>query len=205
MTTPTISVTHGHEDPETVGRRQRLGLLLLIAADVAFVFSMMFTWFYLRGLNTENAWIPAGGATVNNRPGWAMAAIVVVSWVAYFMGERGIRSGDRTRLVLGTLLALALLLVALGWQIYQAATLNVGPTDGAYASCVVLFIGSAIVHEILTIFFALAIWNRARLRLFSAESHWHVRLVGYWWLWIAVSAVLAAFTMSFTVSPGVGG
>jgi heme/copper-type cytochrome/quinol oxidase subunit 3 len=198
-------VEHHHDSPEVVGRRQRLGLLLLIAADVAFVLSMVFTWFYLRGLNTSNAWIAPGGRILNIVPGWLMAAITLISWLVYQWGERGARRGEARRLVVGSLLALVLLLAVTGWQINQIRTLPFAAVDSAYASSVVLFAWSALLHEILTVFLGLAIWNRARMGLFTAENHWHVRLVGYWWLWITVSAVLAAATMSFAVSPNVSG
>jgi hypothetical protein len=32
-----------------------------------------------------------------------------------------------------------------------------------------------------------------------------VRLVGLWWTWVALAAVLAAFTTSFITSPNIGG
>mgnify|MGYP003346941836 CR=1 FL=1 len=40
-----------HDAPEVVGRRERLGVRLLIVADGAFLFGMIFTFFYLKNLN----------------------------------------------------------------------------------------------------------------------------------------------------------
>ena len=40
-----------HDAPEIVGRRERLGVRLLIVADGAFLFGMLFTFFYLKNLN----------------------------------------------------------------------------------------------------------------------------------------------------------
>ena len=42
-----------HDAPEVVGRRERLGVRLLIVADGAFVFGMIFSYFYLRNLNAN--------------------------------------------------------------------------------------------------------------------------------------------------------
>ena len=65
--------------------------------------------------------------------------------------------------------------------------------------------GANLFHLALTAFLGLAMWNRGRLHIYSAESNWQVRLVGVWWTWIAVAAVLAALTTSFITSPNVGG
>ena len=47
-----------HDSPEKVGRRERLGVRLLIVADGSFLFGIIFSWFYLRNLNVNNAWLP---------------------------------------------------------------------------------------------------------------------------------------------------
>ena len=44
-----------HDSPEAVGRRERLGVRLLIVADASFLFAMIFSWFYLRNLNVNGA------------------------------------------------------------------------------------------------------------------------------------------------------
>ena len=63
MSTSTEHVMH-HDAPEVVGRRERLGVRLIILADGAFVFSMIFSYFYLRNLNVNNGWLPADGHTL---------------------------------------------------------------------------------------------------------------------------------------------
>jgi hypothetical protein len=61
-----------------------------------------------------------------------------------------------------------------------------------------------VVHLLITAILGVAILNRARRGLISGNANWHVRLVGYWWYWVATSAVLIAFTTSFVASPHVG-
>ena len=105
-------------------RRQRLGVLLLILADVAFTLSLIFTYLYLRGLNTESGWIPAdGGTTAPVSVGWVIAAVMVLSLLAYSGARRGIANGHPSRLMVGTVLALGLVLVDLVLQVYQLATM----------------------------------------------------------------------------------
>lgn len=196
---PARPAEHAH-DP---GPAQQLGVILLIVADAAFVLSLVFTYFYLRGLNTSGNWIPKGSRTLGIADGWVIAGVMVVSLLAYRWGELGIRAGERGRLVVGTALALAALLADLGLQVRQLGSLPFHMTTGSYASTVMTLAGYHLVHLALTLLLGIGIWNRARLNLFSAQSHWHVRVVGYWWMWVTASAVLSAVCTSFVASPHV--
>ena len=192
-----------HDSPQVVGDRQRLGVILLIAADVAFVLSMVFTYLYLRGLNTEGGWIsPDEPRTASTAAGWVIAAVMIVSWGAYRWGELGARVGQRQRLVTGVLMACALVVADAVLQVLQITSANLRPSYGSYASSFLALSGYHVVHLALTLFIGLGIWNRARLGLF-AHNDWHVRLVGYWWAWVAISAVLTAATTSLTTIPHV--
>ncbi len=200
---PAHPASLGHDTPEVVGNRQRMGVLLLIAADVAFVLSLVFTYVYLRGLNTEGGWIPAhGGQVAGIGFGWLIAAVMIVSWAAYRWGEVAARSGERERLVLGTLIATVLVVVDLVLQVYQMVSSGIRVHEGAYASSFMALSGYHVFHLALTLFIGIGLWNRARLGRY-ATNDWQVRLVGYWWTWVAISAVITAATMSLTTSPHV--
>jgi len=175
---------------------QRLGVMLLILADAAFVLSLVFTYFYLRGLNTEGGWIPAGSHTLNPLNGWVIAGVMVLSALAYRWGELGVPAGDRRRVTAGVVLALLLVVVDLGLQLARLVTLPFGAGTGSYASTVIVMAGSHLVHLLITAVLGIAIWNRSRMGLF-ADNPWQIRLVGYWWTWVAVSAVLLAIATSF--------
>jgi heme/copper-type cytochrome/quinol oxidase subunit 3 len=191
-----------HEPPDVVGRRQRLGVVLLILADVAFVLSLVFTYLYLRQLNTEGGWIPKDGRTESVGFGWVIALVMVVSWAAYRWGETAARAGRSKQLVLGTALAVLVAGVDLALQLYQMVVSTLRAADGSYASAFMALAGYHAFHVLLTMFIGLGVWNRARLGKY-ASNHWQVRIVGYWWAWVAVSAVITAATMSFTTSPHV--
>lgn len=203
MTTTTLDSGHApghaahHDDPAAVRDRQRLAVLLLIAADAAFVLSLVFTYFYLRALNTEGGWLPQGAGTVSVVSGWVIAGIVVVSAAAYRWGERGIRAGRQERLLAGLVVALALVLADGVLQAIQLASLPMPTTQGAYASSFIVLSGYHLVHLMLTTFLGLGVINRARLGKFTAAQHGHVEVVGLWWMWVAVSALLTALTTSF--------
>jgi len=58
--------THGHGDahhdsPEKVDGRERLGVWLFIGADVVTVGALLFTYLYLRAVNTTGHWMQMWG------------------------------------------------------------------------------------------------------------------------------------------------
>ncbi|MGO9162891.1 MAG: cytochrome c oxidase subunit 3 [Streptosporangiaceae bacterium] len=201
MSASTVSAAHPAEHTHDVGRTQQVGVILLILGDVAFFLSLVFTYFYLRGLNTDGNWVPRGSATIGPASGWIVAGIMVLAAVAYWWGEQGIRAGDTRRLNLGVTLAMILVLADFAVQADRLATLPFTTQTGSYASTVITMFGSHLVHLLITLFLGIAIWNRNRRGMFSAERNWHVRVTGYWFYWVALSAVLLALTTSFVTSP----
>jgi heme/copper-type cytochrome/quinol oxidase subunit 3 len=197
---PAGPVRH-EEDVDTIGRRWRLGVLLLMFADASFVASMVFTYFYLRGLNTDGGWLPKGAASTPIWIGWAIGAGVVISAIAYRRGQLGILAGDEHRLVNSVAVAVFVMVLVGVAQIVQLSTFPFGIADGSYASTTFLLGAANVFHVLLTLFLGLGIWNRGRLRKYTSTNNWQVRLVGLWWTWIAVAALVAAFTMSFVASP----
>ncbi|MDQ2748435.1 MAG: cytochrome c oxidase subunit 3 [Actinomycetota bacterium] len=191
------------EDVDAVGRRWRLGVLLLLLADASFVASLVFTYFYLRGLNTDSGWFPDGAASAPIWVGWTIAAGSVLSAVAYRWGQSGIQAGNEARLVRGAALAVVVLVVIAVGQLIQLATFPFSVDENSYASTTYALGAANMFHILLTLFVGIGIWNRARLHKFSATNNWQVQITGLWWTWIAAAAVLSAFTTSFVASPNV--
>ena len=77
MTTDSKFHIH-HDAPAVIGRRERLGVRLQIVADGAFVFGMIFSYFYLRGLNANGAWVPKDGHTLAASSGWVVTTTLPV-------------------------------------------------------------------------------------------------------------------------------
>ncbi|MEO6700858.1 MAG: cytochrome c oxidase subunit 3 [Jatrophihabitantaceae bacterium] len=190
-----------HEDVDTIGRRWRTGVLLLILADVAFVVSLIFSYFYLRGLNTEGSWVPAGAKTATIWVGWAIAAVLVLSAVAYRWGLAGIRAGKTRQLVIGMALASVVMLVAAVFQVVQLASFGFKPDANAYASSVYTIAGANLFHLLLTLFLGAGLWNRSRLGRYTATSFWQVEILASWFAWVAVAALGGALATSFIASP----
>ncbi|MDQ1614829.1 MAG: Cytochrome c oxidase subunit [Actinomycetota bacterium] len=202
MTAVTVTepIPH-HEDPITIGRRWRAGVILLIVADAAFVGSLVFSYFYLRGLNTSGAWMAKHGSGAPIWFPWFIALIVVLSAGAYRWGQVGIHAGRVSRLPVGAGIAVLLLAVDIVVQVIQLGSLPFALKDSSYTSSVYVLGGANLFHLLVTFFIGLGLWNRSRLNLYTTTEDWQVRVVGIWWNWIAIAAIVSAIPTSFIASP----
>ncbi len=196
--------THAHhEHPDVVGSRNRLGVILLIVADVAFALSMIFVYFYLRMQNVNDMWLPAATeespavTALSSSSGWTVTALMAIGLLAHFYALKGVRAGNQTQLKLGGLVAFIFSVVGLVYQFNTIATAPFTFSSGAYASCFYMLTILNFVHIVLTVFISLGNWNRSRLGIYKAD-HWHVDIVNVWWIWMTVSSLLGAFALSFT-------
>ena len=197
MTTGTAVHEHSTGHDQIAKRSQQIGVLLLIAADAAFVAALIFTYLYLRGLNTDGSWLPKGAPVLGPANGWIIAAIMVLSAAAYGWGEVRSRTKGPDLLIAGTSVALVLLLADLAVQVWRMVTMNLSVGQDSYASIIMVMFGAHVFHLLITLMLGVAIWNRARRGLLTGDG-WHARVVSYWWYWVAVSAVLVALTTTFT-------
>jgi heme/copper-type cytochrome/quinol oxidase subunit 3 len=192
-----------HEHPDVVGSRNRLGVILLIVADVAFALSMLFVYFYLKAQNVNDMWLPAATeehpaiSPVSSMGAWKISAVVLVGLIAHFSALQNVRRKNQGGLKTFGLIAFVLSLVALVMQIQQFGAVPFTFWDGTYVSCWYMFAILNTVHLILTAFISLGNWNRARLGLYKGD-HWHVDIVNIWWVWMVISSALGAFALSFT-------
>jgi heme/copper-type cytochrome/quinol oxidase subunit 3 len=191
-----------HEHPDVVGSRNRLGVILILVADIAFALSILFVFFYLKGQNVNDMWLPKATedtpaiVPLSSMSSWNVTAIAAFGLIAHQFGLRGVRAANQAQLKLGGLVALGAALVATIYQNMQIANAPFTFYSGAYASCYYLITILNMVHLILTVFIALGNWNRSRLGIY-AHDHWHVDIVNVWWVWMTVSSLLGAFALSF--------
>ncbi|CAB4726368.1 unannotated protein [freshwater metagenome] len=191
-----------HDSPEKIGRRERLGVRLLIVADGAFVFGMIFSYFYLRNLNVNNGWIPEGGHTFSASSGW----VVVIPFIfAALMHRLAVRSGASFKNL--SLLTLIVLVVGIVLQWKQISTMPfqvegeegmVFGYEGSYSSSWVLIAGANTFHYIITIFLALGLFIRARrAEVDPVLEKWRMATATSWFTWVAISGIACAITTSF--------
>lgn len=195
MTTDSKFHIH-HDAPAVIGRRERLGVRLLIVADGAFVFGMIFSYFYLRGLNANGAWVPKGGHTLAASSGWVVTAPLIVAAIAHKMGAR-----SKSLATAGIVLLAMLVGAYLQW--HQLANMPFIAQDdggrhffeGAYASNWVLLGGANMFHYIIGTFLALGLFiRRRRAHVDPTLEYWRQLTAGSWFTWIAVSGILCAIT-----------
>lgn len=185
-----------HLPPAQVAHQQRRAVQLFIVADAVFFACMLFTYFYLRSLNVNGGWIPDGGQTADAWLVWLVAGVVVLSALAYRSAEMGIAAGQRGRFQTGALLGVILVIAAIALMVYQAATWPILMSDGAYASVFIVMSYVLLVHLVMLLVVGIGIWNRGSQGKLD-QNHTHATVVGYYWYWIALTAVLGGLTTFF--------
>jgi hypothetical protein len=199
----THTSNHHVEDPDVVGSRNRLGVILILVADIAFALSVLFVYFYLKGQNVNDMWLPKATEDapavlpLSNSGAMIVTVIAGVGLLAHASGLRAAKARQHSQLVLGSLVALLMSIGAIAYQLNLIFSINFVMGMGSYYSCYMLIAWLNVVHLALTVFIALGNWNRARLNLY-ARDHWHVTIVNVWWRWMFISSGLGAFALSFT-------
>ena len=195
--------THAHhEHPDVVGSRNRLGLILILVADIAMALSVLFVYFYLKGQNVNDMWLPTATADtpavlpISSKGAWYVTILAAIGLLTHFYALKGVRAKNQTQLVLGGGLSLMFSVAALVYQFIQVSSAPFTTTSGAYASCYFLIAGLNALHLVITVFVALGNWNRSRLGIYKSD-HWHVDIVNIWWIWMTISSLLGAFALSF--------
>jgi len=192
--------TH-HEHPDVVGSRNKLGLVLILVADIAFALSVLFVYFYLKQQNVNNMWLPRAtegqAATIpaNAMGAWYLTLLAGLGLLANNYALRGARAKNATQVNLGLGSAAVISIALLSYQIYQMRQVEFTVTWGAYASCYFLITGLSVLHYAITVFVGIGNWNRGRLGIY-VKDYWHIDIINVWWIWMVVSSLLGAFALS---------
>lgn len=185
-----------HDSAEMVGRRERLGVRLLLVADGAFVFGMIFSYLYLRNLDSNHGWRPMGVQALSASTSWLLALPFIVVMALHAFGLRH----PATR---RTQSALAVAVLVIGAYI-QVVTLSGAPLmdtqnggfAGAYLSTWALMGGANLFHYLLSGFIALGLMIRTMRGHVDPELEvWRMRTAQSWFTWAAVSASACALTL----------
>jgi len=134
------------ETREAHERIDRVGYSLLGGATVMFFLGFVFAYFYLRSLDSNELWRPAGVSPPAGY-GIAIAASLALSAIAFGYAARVARQG-RGGWVAPTGLALALGLFACVAQMVEYANIPFGPQSGGYAS---VFFGWTTLYVVATL------------------------------------------------------
>jgi heme/copper-type cytochrome/quinol oxidase subunit 3 len=225
--------THGHDEgqhdsPEKVDGRERLGVWLFIGADVVTVGALLFTYLYLRAVDTSGHWMNMWGykgslhtyewwsnaalagtlknptlihvGTVSAGLQWLVAALTVVSAGVLWMGEKGLRANKNAKSFSATALVAALIplvgivvaAILLGDlpQIFVQINDSITMSYTTYDSAMMAILASTIFHLAILTFLGLGLSIRAARGVVSGDRWYQVRLVRYFWVWVAISSVV---------------
>ncbi len=183
------------EEPEDFGERWRTGALLLIVADGAFVVALCFAFLYLRGINTQSSFHPGGTGVASLWWPWAVTVVMFASYLAYRTGLE-VHEPGRRHFLNGGVAALGAAAVALVLTIVQMLRFPFHVSDNAYSSAVWVLAAGTVFHLLITLFLGLGIVIRVHRRVTHGARDWHVRIVGIWFAWVCVAALLGAITVS---------
>lgn len=120
------------ETPELHERIDRIGFGLIAGATIMFFLGFVFAYFYLRSLDNNGLWRPAGVDPPSGY-GIAIAAALALSAAAFLYAARAAREGGSSW-VAASGVALALGLFACAAQAFEYAHIPFGPESGGYAS-----------------------------------------------------------------------
>ncbi len=201
----TAEVHVHHDPPVVVARRDRMGVLLLIVADIAFVLCLIFTYLYLRFLNVNGMWLPEEVTPAESGMTWVINGVLIIGAVMSWAGLRGLRQGRAPVLVTTSALALIIAITALVLQWWHLANYGFPSAENgyfasAYSSTMVALAGANIFHILLTVIIALGLLSRSLMGKYSAENPWQPQLGAYWWTWVAVSSILVGLVTTFLVA-----
>jgi hypothetical protein len=218
VSTSTLPVSPTTGEPiTTIARRARLGLWLLIVADVAGTIALVISYSYLWSLNVNGGWAPPGAtlsASQTNTtlpttpstatfavewPFWGIFLVLVVATALMWFGYRSARSGNHAGLMVGAGLSFLVTVAALVFQWIQISTFPFDAGDGAYASAVLLLCASNIFHLFLLLFVGMGIFMRARKGLIDKTNWYQAQLLSYYMTWVCIAFLLGAILTTFMV------
>lgn len=134
--------THPEWEPAVDARVTRVGMWIFAGADVFFFASFFFAFFYLRAMNNNYSWLPAGTTHPTRGVGAVIEVLAILVAVLFVGAMRGASIG-RTMLWL----ALAAGILYLGAQVYEFRNLGFDPQQGGgYPSVFVGLKGGLLVQ-----------------------------------------------------------
>lgn len=126
----------------------------LALGGLSFAFGcFVFAYFYLRSLNSNDHWDPAGFVGPQQAEGAVIMVLVVVSALLQWAGLTRIKAGQKGTWLRAAVLALTAGLAAIGLQIWQLFNLPFQPGAAGIAS---VFVGATPVF--IVVLFSLMVW-----------------------------------------------
>ena len=205
-----------HESPVKKDHKERLALWLFISGDALFL--LLDTVHLVLSAGPEHRRAVAGAACSKANPctdglgnpivsgdpegepgllggAWPPWPWLGLCWSGWWSGPPA-TTESRSVISGVALLAFLALLATVGFQIYQFQVLPFTTIDGSYASTYIFFMGSTLAHLILLTFIGFGLWMRAHQGKYDDGRWFQVRIIRFFAVWIAVSAVILTVVSS---------
>lgn len=124
------------------------GSRLMIGIVASGIGAFLFSFFYLRSLNSHGLWYPAGFHGPSQALGGTIMGLIVVSAIVQTVGLQMIKGGAKAMWSMAAVVALVLGVAAAAVQIYQLTSLSFQPGDNGFAS---VFVGASPVMAALVL------------------------------------------------------
>jgi heme/copper-type cytochrome/quinol oxidase subunit 3 len=143
---PALLVAAPEWDPAIDARVARVGMRILLGAEVTFFAAFFFAFFYLRALNNNDSWQPPGVTHPTQGIGALIVLLLIACAVLYWFGARVVATSPASARLMFWLAMLAGVL-CIATQVYEFRNLGFDPQlGGGYPSVFVAMKGALMVQ-----------------------------------------------------------
>ncbi|MDQ2887134.1 MAG: hypothetical protein M3Y39_13745 [Chloroflexota bacterium] len=177
-----------HIEPHIQVGRARAGVLMLIISDALSIVAILAAGGYLSALNVLGQF-KGGDPSPAFLPGLLAVIALLLSGLAYYWWERGVRKNGDVGQRVFFILSWALMIIALAGQIWVSVGLKYASPFHAYASMLLLLAWYSAFHLLLGAIIGLLVLGRI-LNGRLVERGYIVEVVGYWWYYTVIAGLL---------------
>lgn len=195
----TEALYHGEALP--VGSKGRLssgwwGMITVIATEAALFAYLLFSYFYIASQN-GGAWPPGGPPKLDLAiPG---TVVLMLGSVTMWWGEKGIRAGKRSQLLIGLGASVLLGLAFVVLEGIEWSRKDFTPATHAYGSLYFVVTGFHLTHVLVGMLMLVMLFVWTLLGYFGVRRHSTVAIAVMYWHFVTV--VWVAVFLTFYVSP----
>lgn len=160
-----------------------LGMLALIATEAALFAYLLFSYFYL-ATQAQTTWLPTASPSL--KLALPNTFILITSSFILYWGERSIRKGKRSQLLLAIGLTLALGIVFMAIQVQEWYSKPFSMTDSAYGSMYFTITGFHMLHVLGGVIILAVVFLWTALGNFNAERHAPIAISAIYWHFVDI-------------------
>lgn len=175
------------------------GMLTVIATEATLFAYLIFSYFYIAS-HANVPWPPGGPPHL--RIAIPDTFILIGGSVTMWWGERGIRRGQRTPLLLGLAATLVLGIVFLSLQGWEWSRQTFSLSSGVYGSLYFTITGFHMAHVLVGLAMLAVLFVWTALDYFDANRHSAVSIGVIYWHFVTVVWLAVFFT--FYIAPRLG-